>query len=59
MRAVDNAGNRELAPSGNLPNDGTVVDVGGTPQVGEALPRLAVFEQQVEFVTRPSPSRRW
>ena len=32
--SIDNAGNRELAPGNNVPSDGTVVDVGGLPQVG-------------------------
>jgi hypothetical protein len=31
--STDNAGNREQPPKG-VPDDGTVVDVGGTPQVG-------------------------
>ncbi len=32
--SVDNAGNREPAPGNDVPSDGTVVDVGGIPQVG-------------------------
>ncbi|MBI3350329.1 MAG: putative Ig domain-containing protein, partial [Burkholderiales bacterium] len=39
--SIDNAGNRELAPSGDLPGDGTVVDVGGTPQVGRTTQDIA------------------
>ncbi len=32
--SVDNAGNRELPPTSDVPGDGTVVDVGGVPEVG-------------------------
>jgi hypothetical protein len=39
--SIDNAGNRELAPSGDLPSDGSVVDVGGTPQVGRTTQDIA------------------
>jgi hypothetical protein len=32
--SADNAGNREQPPGNDVPSDGTVVDVGGVPQVG-------------------------
>src|SRR4029077_20103598 len=32
--SADNAGNRESPPGNDVPSDGTVVDVGGVPQVG-------------------------
>ena len=40
--SVDNAGNRELPPGNDVPSDGTVVDVGGTPDVGRTTQDVGV-----------------
>ncbi|NNU43756.1 putative Ig domain-containing protein [Ramlibacter montanisoli] len=39
--SVDLAGNRELPPGSDVPSDGTVVDVGGTPEVGRTSQDVA------------------